>query len=82
MVLVIYTAYLQRPVTRKVDLDPLFSFARSKYIEIFGPPDKRNLHKCPSITKSNCYKAMVKPILEYAAIIWSPHTQRDINMIE
>ena len=24
---------------------------------------------------------MVKPILEYAAI-WSPHTQRDINMIE
>ena len=43
---------------------------------------QRNLHKCPSITKSNCYKAMVKPILEYAAVIWSPHTQRDINMIE
>ena len=40
------------------------------------------LHKCPSITKRNCYKAMVKPILEYAAVIWSPHTQRDINMIE
>ena len=43
---------------------------------------QRNLHKCPSITKSNCYKAMVKPILEYAAVIWSPHTQNDINMIE
>ena len=43
---------------------------------------QRNLHKCPSTTKSNCYKAMVKPILEYAAVIWSPHTQRDINMIE
>ena len=25
---------------------------------------------------------MVKPVLEYAAVIWSPHTQRDINMIE
>ena len=25
---------------------------------------------------------MVKPILEYAAVIWSPHTQRDINMIK
>ena len=25
---------------------------------------------------------MVKPILEYAAVIWSPHIQRDINMIE
>ena len=43
---------------------------------------QRNLHKCPSITKINCYKAMVKPILEYAAVIWSPHTQKDINMIE
>ena len=27
-------------------------------------------------------KAMVKPILEYAAVIWSPYTQRDVNMIE
>ena len=43
---------------------------------------QHNLHKCPSITKSNCYKAMVKPILKYTAVIWSPHTQRDINMIE
>ena len=25
---------------------------------------------------------MVKPMLEYATVIWSPHTQRDINMIE
>ena len=25
---------------------------------------------------------MVKPILEYAAVIWSPHAQRDINTIE
>ena len=32
---------------------------------------QRNLHKYPSTTKSNCYKAMVKPILEYAAVIWS-----------
>jgi len=43
---------------------------------------QRNLHKCPLTTKSNCYKAMVKPILEYASVIWSPHTQKDINMIE
>ena len=33
-----------------------------------------NLHNCPLEIRSNCYKAMVKPILDYAAIIWSPHT--------
>jgi len=25
---------------------------------------------------------MVKPILDYAATVWSPHTQKDINTIE
>ena len=26
--------------------------------------------------------ALVKPILEYASTVWSPHTQRDIDAIE
>ena len=34
------------------------------------------LHNCPLEIKSNCYKAMVKPILDYAAFIWSPHTAK------
>ena len=25
---------------------------------------------------------MVKPVIEYAAVLWSPHTKRDIDMIE
>ena len=25
---------------------------------------------------------MVKPIIEYAAVVWAPHTKRDIDMIE
>ena len=28
------------------------------------------------------YKAMVKSIKEYAAVVWEPHTKRDIDMIE
>jgi len=27
-------------------------------------------------------KAMIKPILDYTATVWSPHTQKDINAIE
>ena len=33
-------------------------------------------------TKINCYKALVKPVLDYAATIWSPYTQKDIDMVE
>ena len=45
---------------------------------------QHNLHNCPLEIKSNCYKAMVNPIiLDYAAIMWSPHTQKGyISMIE
>ena len=32
---------------------------------------QRNLSKCPLQVKSNCYKALIKPILEYAATVWS-----------
>ena len=36
---------------------------------------QRNLHQCPASVKSHCYTSLVRPILEYAAIIWSPHLQ-------
>ena len=42
------------------------------YKQVSPPPP-------PPQTKSNYYKALVKPILEYASTVWSPHTQRDID---
>ena len=33
-------------------------------------------------TKINCYKAFVKSILDYAATVWLPNTQKDIDMVE
>ena len=41
-----------------------------------------NLHNCTPTIKDRLYKAMVKPIIEYAAVVWAPHTKRDIDMIE
>ena len=29
-----------------------------------------------------CYKALVKPTLVYAAIVWSPYIQKDIDKAE
>ena len=43
---------------------------------------RHNLYSCPMSTKINCYKALVKPVLDYAATVWSPYTQKDINMVE
>ena len=43
---------------------------------------RHNLYSCPMSTKINCYKALVKPVLDYAATVWSPYTQKNIDMVE
>ena len=43
---------------------------------------QRNIYSCPRAVKEACYKMMVRPILEYAAIIWSPFTQSAIYKLE
>ena len=43
---------------------------------------KRNIHQCPTSIKANCYKSFVRPILEYAAMIWSPHLQYQTYQLE
>ena len=43
---------------------------------------QRNPHRCPVLVKSNYYTSLVRPILEYAAAVWSPHLQYKIHQIE
>jgi len=43
---------------------------------------QRNLKHCPINVKINCYKSLVRPILEYAATVWAPYTCGNINAIE
>ena len=42
----------------------------------------RNIRTCPRKTKHLAYTALVRPILEYASIIWDPHTASNINKLE
>ena len=43
---------------------------------------QRNIASCFRAVKDACYKIMIRPIIEYAAIIWSPYTQSLINNLE
>ena len=43
---------------------------------------ERNLYRCPGNVKENCYKTLVRPILEYSCTAWDPHKQYQINKLE
>ena len=42
----------------------------------------RNLSHCSRKIKETSYKTFVRPIAEYAASAWDPHTQRNVKKIE
>ncbi len=43
---------------------------------------QRNLSACPPKVKAQCYTTLVRPILEYASIVWDPHTATNIYKLE
>ena len=43
---------------------------------------QRNITSCPLQVKENCYRIMVRPIMEYACTVWSPHTKKNIQILE
>ena len=43
---------------------------------------RQNLKACSCRIKEHCFKTSVLPIIEYATIVWAPHTAQDVNKIE
>ena len=43
---------------------------------------RRNLVDCPKSVKNNCYKTLIRPILEYGCAVWDPHRAVDIANLE
>ena len=37
---------------------------------------------CNSEARCRAYKAIVRPLLEYACVVWSSHTVKDVNLLE
>ena len=43
---------------------------------------RRNIHRCPINSKQTAYIALLRAVLEYAAIVWDPYHRADINKLE
>ena len=43
---------------------------------------RRNLSSCPPDVKAQCYRTLVRPILDYASSAWGPHTTLCIQQLE
>ena len=42
----------------------------------------RNIKHCSPDIKNRCYKIFIRPILEYASIIWSPYYNQYVNKLK
>ena len=43
---------------------------------------QRNLSSYDRSVKEHCYLSLVRPIVEYTTVAWSPHTKKEIDYIE
>ena len=43
---------------------------------------QRNISQCPKKTKELCYRTLVRPLIEYATVIWDPFTEANIGKLE
>ena len=73
--------YLGITITDNMDWGQHVSEISSKATKTLGFL-RRNLAFAPRSTKEVAYKTLVRPKLEYAAPIWSPHSKLQINQIE
>ena len=73
--------YLAFTVTDDLDWGQDINNVTRKAIKTLGFL-RRDLTLAPKETKVVAYKAFVRPQLEYAAPIWNPHHQTEINRIE
>ena len=43
---------------------------------------KRHLSKCSSHVKASAYLLMVRPVMEYASVVWDPYYQTQKSILE
>ena len=75
------TKYLGVTINDSLDWTPHIQNITSKATKTLGFL-RRNLSLAPRKTKVNAYQTLVRPQLEYASVIWNPHTKVNTKKIE
>ena len=70
--------YLGIHINDKLQWSSQCQFAASKATNVL----RHTMLGCDSEAKYRAYKAIVRPLLEYACVVWSPHAVKDINLLE
>ena len=43
---------------------------------------RRHMYTCQSPSKLKAFRALVLPILDYASVVWNPHTHKNVSTLE
>ena len=54
--------------------------AKKKAMRVLGIL-QGNLSSCDRSVKEHCYLSLVRPIVEYATVAWSPHTKMGLTAL-
>ena len=73
--------YLGIHINDKLQWSSQCQFATSKATRVLNVL-RRTMLGCDSEAKYRAYKAIVRPLLEYACVVWFPHAVKDVNLLE
>ena len=71
--------YLGIHINDKLQWSSQCQFAASKATRVLNVL-RRTMLGCDSEAKYRAYKAIVRPLLEYACMVWSPHAVKDVKL--
>ena len=73
--------YLGIHINDKLQWSSQCQFAASKATRVLNVL-RHTMLGCDSEAKYRAYKAIVRPLLEYTCVVWSPHSVKDVNLVE
>ena len=73
--------YLGVVIDKKLKWTDHINYSKSKATKLLNLL-RRNLSNCSYAVKQRCYTALVRPHLEYAAPVWSPHYKAGCSTLE
>ena len=75
------TKYLGRTITSDLKWNSHIQIVTSKANSVLGLL-RRNLRIASKAVKTQAYKALVRPHLEYVCTVWDPHTQVNVRRLD